>query len=138
MGLGCLLIGCAMFANLYYNLDILKAEYMYIDRHLYNILCMFYFPGFMLERRSVMPLVPAFDFRVKHFWNFHTDPMDDRLGLVHIASYTLSYESLLLQFNSLPSAWSIPSYLCLTILPGLDYWPFNYDHLHYITLFHVL
>ena len=57
LGLDCLLIGCAMFANIYYNLDILKAEYMYIYLHLYNILCMFDFPGFMIQSWSVMPLV---------------------------------------------------------------------------------
>ena len=137
LGLGRLLIGCAIFANIYYNLDILKAEYTYIDLHLQSILCMFDYPGFMVKRRSVMPLVPGFKFRVKHFWKFYTDPGDDRLGLVHLASYTLSHESFWFQFNSLLPAWSLSSYLTLIIVPGLD-WPFSYDHFYYITLYHVL
>ena len=51
-GLGYLLIGCAIFASIYYNFDKLKTEYTYIDLHLYNTLCLFGFPGFMVNRLS--------------------------------------------------------------------------------------
>lgn len=72
-GLGCLLMGCAIFANIYYNLDMLKAEDTSIDQHLHNILCMFDFPGFMVERMSIMPLVRGFDFSVEDYWKFNTE-----------------------------------------------------------------
>lgn len=134
LGLGYLLIACAIFANIHYNFDILKATYTIIDQGLYDILCMFDFPGFLVDRRSVMPLGEGYELVVEHFWRFYTDPADDRLGLTHLACYTLQNENFWLQFNSLPPAWSVPSYLTLTIVPGL-HWPFNYDHFHYITLF---
>lgn len=123
--LGCLLIGCPIFANF----DILMAVFTSIDQHLYNILCMFDFPGFMVEKLSIMPLVPGIELMVQHFWNFRTDPVVDRLVLVHLASYTLDFESFRLHYHSLSPGWSIPSQLELILVPGLD-WPFNYDHFH--------
>ena len=134
LGLSYLLIACAIFANIHYNFDMLKATYTIIDQRLYDILCMFDFPGFMVERRSTMPLGEGYELVVEHFWNFIKDPADDNLGLTHLASYTLQNDNFWLQFNSLAPAWSVPSYLTLTIVPGL-HWPFNYDHFHYITLF---
>lgn len=133
-GLSFLLIACAIFADIDYNFDMLKAAYTIIDQRLYDILCMFDFPGFMVDKRSVMPLGEGYEFVVEHFWGFYTDPADNRLGLSHLASYTLHHDDFWLQFNSLPPAWSVPSYLDITIVPGL-HWPFNYDHFHYITLF---
>ena len=134
LGLSYLLIACAIFANIHYNFDMLKATYTIIDQRLYDILCMFDFPGFMVERRSIMPLGEGYELVVEHFWNFIKDPADDNLGLTHLASYTLQNDNFWLQFNSLAPAWSVSSYLTLTIVPGL-HWPFNYDHFHYITLF---
>ena len=137
LGLGCLLVGCAIFADLHYNFDMFKAAYTIIDQRFYDILCMFDFPGFMVDRTSVMPLGGGFDLRVSHTWRFYTDPADNRLGLTHLATYTLDHEYFWFDFNSLPPAWSVPSYLTLTIVPGLQ-WPFNYDHFHYINLFSCL
>lgn len=133
-GLGCLSAVCVIFGNLYYNLDILKAVYTYLDIHLYNFLCMFDFPGFMVNSWSVMPLGPDFEFTVEHTWRFLTDPADGVLRLVHLATYTLDHDYFWFQFNSFSPTWSISSYLTLTFVPGLD-WPFNYDHFHFIHLF---
>lgn len=125
-GMGCLLLGCAF----YYGLDIYKA----IDQYLYNILCMFDYPGFMVEKKSTMTLVPWFYLHVEHNWQHLTDPQDGRLALVHLATYSLNHNCFWLEFNSLPPAWSVKSYANLVLVPGLR-WPLNYDHFHYINLF---
>ena len=133
-GLTYLLTGCVVYAAVYYNCDALVTIYNSIDNHLYNILCMFDFPGFMVEKKSVMQLIPGLNLRVNHYWNFTTDPGDNKLGLVHLATYTIDHQSFFLDFNCLSPAWSIPSYAQLTLEPGLD-WPFNYDNFHHINLF---
>ena len=60
MGLGYFFSVCTIFATFYYSFDTLKAVYMYIDTKLYDFLCMFDFPGFMVENRSAMRLGPDF------------------------------------------------------------------------------
>lgn len=138
LGLACLTTVCAIFGSIYYNLDTLKDIciyiYMHIDISLYNLLCMFDFPGFMVDRQSIMPLGPDYELQVEHFWKFNTDPGDGILRLVHLATYRLHHEYFWFEFNSLSPGWSIPSYATLTLVPGLD-WPFNYDHFHCINLF---
>ena len=104
MGLGCLFSVCTLFASIYYNLDTLKAVDMYIDTKLSDFLCMFDFPGFMVKKTSAMRLGPDFEFVVKHHWYFITDPGDDRLALVHLASYELHQDNFWIEFNSLPPA----------------------------------
>ncbi len=91
-GLCWLTAACAIFGNIYYNLDILKAVYTYIDIYLHNFLCMFDFPGFMIQDRSVMPLGPDFQLIVEHKWNFLTDPGHGAFRLIHLATYTLHHE----------------------------------------------
>ena len=91
-GLCWLTAACAIFGNIYYNLDILKAVYTYIDIYLHNFLCMFDFPGFMIQDRSVMPLGPDFQLIVEHKWNFLTDPGHGAFRLIHLATYTLHPE----------------------------------------------
>lgn len=91
-----------MFADTYYNIDILNAVDTNLDLHLYNILCMFDYPGFMVERASFMLLVPGLELLVEHFWKFRTDPADGMLVLNHLASYTIMHECFGLRFNSIP------------------------------------
>ena len=134
LGLGCLLIVSVLFVDIYYNLDILKAVYTSVDLHLYKTLCMFDFPGFMVNKTSFMHLIPGFDLWAEHFWSIRTDPLDGVSRLVHLALYTLHHEYFFLTFVSLSPSWSVPSSLQLTVRPGWD-WPFNYDHLFHITLF---
>ena len=102
MGLVCLFTVCAIFGSIYYNLDTLKDVYMNIDISLYNLLCMFDFPGFMVDRNSFMPLGSDYELQVEHTWRFNTDPKDGIMRLVHLASYTLHHEYFWFQFNSLP------------------------------------
>ena len=136
LGLGCLFTACTIFASIYYNLDTINAACIYIDRSIYNFLCMFDFPGFMIYNRSVLGLGPDLEYIVEHDWRFITDPPDGVFKLNHLTTYALYSESfgLLLQFNLLPPSWSIGSYLSLMIAPGWV-WPFNYDNFHHITLF---
>ena len=117
-----------------YSFDILEAVYTDIDLSMYSFLCMFDFPGFTVNKRSVMTLATGLEFVVQHDWNFTTDPLDDTLRLVHLATYSLHHEYFWFEFNSLPPGWSIPSYMNLIIVPGL-HWPFNYDFFQYIPIF---
>ena len=43
------ILGCT------YNFDIFKATYAWIDKRLYDILCMFDYPGFMVNQDYIMP-----------------------------------------------------------------------------------
>lgn len=52
---------------------------------------MFDFPGFMVNKRSVKPLGPDYEFKLEHFWNFHTDLGDGMLRLVHLTTYSLHH-----------------------------------------------
>ena len=137
LGLGCLLIGCAMSAKLYYNLDMLKDVYTSVDIYLYNILCIFDYPGFMVKKRSVMRIAQDLELSSEHFWDFLPDPADNILGLVHLERYFLWNEYFALELALLPPAWSVPNYAGLIIQAGLD-WPYNYDHAHNIDLSFIL
>lgn len=50
LGILCIILGCI------YNFDIIKAIYTCIDKRPYDILCMFDYPGFMVNQNSSMPL----------------------------------------------------------------------------------
>ena len=83
----------------------LIAEYTRIDVYLYNILCMFDFPGFMVRMLPVMQLAPALDLWLEHYSWFSLDPGDNNLGLIHATSYNLHYQdTFLLNYFSLPPA----------------------------------
>ena len=116
-----------------YNFDIIKATYTCIDKCLYDIICMFDYPGFMVNQKSTMPLWGGFGLRVKHHWFFLEDPGDNNWGISHFAQYTLDHEYFFIDFVRSAPLWSRTDSIDLTIIPHLD-WPFNYDHFHFINL----
>ena len=132
LGLCCLFI----FANFYYNVGFIKDVLSTADRRLYDLLCMFDYPGFMVNKSSVMPLAPNVDLWVEHNWLFSTDPGDGRSCLCHVATYTIDFEFHAFCFASLPPAWSVPSYVFMFTRPGVE-WPLNYDYFSNLTLFNV-
>ena len=131
-GLCWLAIVCAILGFIY-NFDIIKATYICIDKCLYDIICMFDYPGFMVNQNSTMPLWGRFGLRVKHHWFFLEDPGDNNLGLSHFAQYTLDHEYFFIDYVRYAPLWSITDSIDLTIIPHL-HWPFNYDHFHFINL----
>ena len=126
-----LVIVCAILIFIY-NFDLIKAIYTCIDIRLYDILCMFDYPGFMVNKDSIMPLWGRFGLRVMHRWFFLKDPADNNFSISHVARYTLDHEYFFIDFRH-PLLWSVPNRIELTLIPHL-HWPFNYDHFHYITL----
>ena len=132
LGLGSLAIVCAILGFIY-NFHIIKDTYTCIDKRLYDILCMFDYPGFMVNQDSIMPLWGRFGLRVMHRWFYREDPADNNLGLSHVARYTLDHEYFFIDFIRHSQLWSVPNRIELTIIPHL-HWPFNYDHFHFITL----
>lgn len=135
-GLGWFLIVCVMFFDFYLNFDTLYAVFTHVDVQMYNFLCLFDFPGFLVNSNTIMNLGPSFDFQVEHNWKFRTDPGDGMLRLCHMVTYSLIHEYFWFQFNLLSPSWSVLSYLTLTIVPGLD-WPLNYDRHRIFYLFGV-
>ena len=131
-GLCWLAIVCAILGFIY-NFHIVKAIYTCIDKRLYDILCMFDYPGFMVNQESIMPLWGRFGLRVMHYWFFMEDPADNNLGISHVARYTLDHEYFFIDFIRHPQLWSVANRIQMTIIPHL-HWPFNYDHFHFITL----
>lgn len=127
-----LAIVCAILRFIY-NFHIIKAMYVCIDKRLYDILCMFDYPGFMVNQDSVMPLWGRFGLRVMHRWFYRQDPGDNNLGISHLANYTLDHEYFFIDFIRHPQLWSVPNRIEMTIVPHLN-WPFNYDHFQIITL----
>ena len=116
-----------------YNFDIIKATYTCIDKCLYDIICMFDYPGFMVNQKSTMPLWGGFGLRVRHHWFKQVDPGDNNWGISHFAQYTLDHEYFFIDFVRYAPLWSRTDFIDLTIIPHLD-WPFNYDHFHIINL----
>ena len=133
-GLARLLIVYFLFHDFYYNLDTLYAAYTNVDLQMYNFLCMFDFPGFLVHRNSIMNLGGFLAFQVNHSWNFLIDPADGMFHLCHLATYTLHHEYFWFDINLLTPSWSMRSYVTLTVVPDLS-WPLNYDHHHEIKLF---
>ena len=131
-GLGWLAIVCAILGFIY-NFHIIKAAYTCIDKRLYDILCMFDYPGFMVNQDSIMPLWGRFGLRIMHHWLYLEDPGDHNWGIMHVARYTLDHEYFFIDFIRLPPLWSVPNRIEMTIIPHL-HWPFNYEHFHFITL----
>ena len=98
MALGCLALGCAVVANI----DVFRADIAFIDVHFYEFLCMFDFPGFLVNRTATMTLLPGLELDVMNKWNFIHDPADGIRRLTHLASYTLNLEGYgFIQFNAL-------------------------------------
>ena len=131
-GICWLAIVCATLGFIY-NFGIIKATYTCIDKRLYDILCMFDYPGFMVNQDSTMPLWGRFGLRVMHRWLYIEDPADKNLGLTHVARYTLDHEYFFIDFIRHPQLWSVANRIQITIIPHL-HWPFNYDDFHFITL----
>ena len=90
MALGCLALGYAVAENL----DVFMTGITYIDVYIYEFLCMFDFPGFMVDKRATMPLLPGINLDVMHNWKFIVDPADGILRLAHLANYKLHHEYL--------------------------------------------
>ena len=136
-GLGFIFIIYAIIAGFFFNFDMFMDAYTFIDRSLHDFLCMFDFPGFLVDRRSILYFGELFDehnnFSIQDKWAFHVDPVDNMRRLSHLRTYTFNHEYFFFNLNILSPGWSIPSYLDLTIVPRLI-WPFNYDHFYHTVL----
>ena len=65
---------------------------MYIDQQLYDILCMFDFPGFMVDKESILLLGTGIRFIVRHRWGLAVEPVGGTVALVHDEWYTLDFD----------------------------------------------
>ena len=98
MALGCLVLGHIVAENL----GVASAGLTFIDGYFYDLLCMFDFPGFLVDKQVMMTLLPGLELLAINKWSFVHDPADGILRLSHLASYTLNLDGYgFLVFNAL-------------------------------------